>query len=482
MNTTSVLTRLRRGGLLAAALCLLVPETALVAADSASWPLVRSKMRPEAEWRLRPTREPASLPGLLPAAPVQTSRWGGWKDLRIDEGNGYFRVGRSESGRWWLIDPDGYAFIHVGLASVYQGLNDVAMSTTRSKFADTAAWAESALTLLRENGFNGMGGWTERDAFHDRPDALPYTVSVSFLSTFGRQLGITHINPGQTGYINEVPPVFHPDFPAWCDAYAAQVVRPVANDRFLIGFFTDNEIPFRRESLDRSLDLPLDRPEVAPMREHAIAWLTARRGGPGADLSAPPTEEEQIAFLGELTERYHALVGAALRREAPNRLFLGTRLHGRSLRFPEVLSAAGRHVDVLSVNYYHAWAPAPDRMDLWIQESGRPVMITEFYAKGMDTGMENRNGAGWIVPDQDARGRFYQHFTLGLLEHGTVVGWHWFKYRDNEPFDTTVQEGNRDTNKGVIAWDYSPYEDLLSRMRDLHAIVYPVTRYFDSRR
>jgi hypothetical protein len=39
-------------------------------------------------------------------------------------------------------------------------------------------------------------------------------------------------------------------------------------------------------------------------------------------------------------------------------------------------------------------------------------MITEFYAKGEDSGMGNTGGAGWLVKTQKDRGTFYQNFIL----------------------------------------------------------------------
>ena len=48
----------------------------------------------------------------------------------------------------------------------------------------------------------------------------------------------------------------------------------------------------------------------------------------------------------------------------------------------------------------------------------KPFIVTEWYAKGMDSGMANTTGAGFVVKTQADRGRFYQNFTLGLLESG----------------------------------------------------------------
>ena len=108
-------------------------------------------------------------------------------------------------------------------------------------------------------------------------------------------------------------------------------------------------------------------------------------------------------------------------------------------------------------------------------------MITEFYAKGQDSGLPNNTGAGWLVPTQRDRGRFYQHFTLGLLESKSCVGWHWFKYRDNSPEDLSTDPSNRDSNKGIVDYQYKPYLPLLEDMRELNSEVYALIDYFDSR-
>jgi hypothetical protein len=109
-------------------------------------------------------------------------------------------------------------------------------------------------------------------------------------------------------------------------------------------------------------------------------------------------------------------------------------------------------------------------------------MITEWYVKGADTALKNTTGAGWIVPTQRDRGLFYQHYVLGLLESGTVVGWHWFKYMDNDPEDLSTDPSNRDSNKGIVTIKYEPYAPLLDLMRELNRNVYALADWFDSRR
>jgi hypothetical protein len=155
-------------------------------------------------------------------------------------------------------------------------------------------------------------------------------------------------------------------------------------------------------------------------------------------------------------------------------------LHGRALRLPHIFKVAGKYLDVIAVNYYGAWGPDPNRMAMWSRESGKPFIITEFYAKGHDSGLANNSGAGWLVPTQKDRGRFYQHFTLGLLESKNCLGWHWFKYRDNNPEDLSTDPSNRDSNKGIINYKYKPYITLLEDMKKLNNEVYALIDYFDS--
>lgn len=460
-----------------AALC------ATAAAPAAEISRVAAKAKPsDAQWRQMPTRTLGSLAGFRPEPDVPVNRWGGWAAERR-AGPGFFRVHREPDGRWWLLDPDGCLFLHVGVAGVYRGLESAALKTTRERFADGPAWADFTLGLLREHRFNGLGGWTEAGAVRGNAAPLPYTVSVDFCGDFGRRLGITRVDPGNTGYLNDVPPVLHPDFATWCESYAREKAAPLRGDRMLLGFFSDNELPLRREMLDGALALPVDHPAGGPVRAAAEAWLRARRGAAEAGTKpAATTAEERAAFLGHVCEVYYSTVAAALRRHAGPHLYLGSRVHGRATRFPEVFRAAGPHVDVVSVNLYHAWSADAERLAMWTRESGRPAMITEFYAKGEDTGMENESGAGWLVRTQRDRGLFYQNFVLGLIESGSVVGWHWFKYRDNEPWATETDPSNRNSNKGVVSWDYRPFAGLLGPMRELNVQVYPLTRYFGSRR
>ena len=82
----------------------------------------------------------------------------------------------------------------------------------------------------------------------------------------------------------------------------------------------------------------------------------------------------------------------------------------------------------------------------------------------MDSGIDNTSGAGWVVRTQAERGAFYQNFTLALLKSKTCGEWHWFKYLDNDPANTTTDASNRDSNKGILNAQYPPYTPLLEAL------------------
>ena len=78
-------------------------------------------------------------------------------------------------------------------------------------------------------------------------------------------------------------------------------------------------------------------------------------------------------------------------------------------------------------------------------------------------------GAGWRVDSQESRGAFHHNFVTSMVNSGNTVGWHWFKYQDDEK-----------GNKGVLSADGVLFSDLLETMRDLNTSIYPYISYVDS--
>jgi hypothetical protein len=68
-----------------------------------------------------------------------------------------------------------------------------------------------------------------------------------------------------------------------------------------------------------------------------------------------------------------------------------------------------------------------------------------------------------------------------MLKSKTCVGWHFFKYQDNDPEATGVDPSNTDANKGLVNNQYVPYLPLGVEMKTLNQSVYQMQDYFDQR-
>src|SRR5690606_19133585 len=185
------------------------------------------------------------------------------------------------------------------------------------------------------------------------------------------------------------------------------------------------------------------------------------------------------AFMAYVGERYFDIVGKAIRKYDPNHLFIGSRFYGQEKHHEQFMKAVGKHLDIISCNYYDRWTPVKKEMDVWAAWTGKPFIITEYYTKGEDSGMPNQSGAGWIVKTQRDRGLFYQNYNLALLESGNCVGWHYFKYQDNDPTAKGVDPSNIDANKGIVNNYYEVWDDAVKKMKELNIQVYDLIEYFD---
>jgi len=449
--------------------------TVVLAAAEAPAPLMVSaaRMKPDDPWLEYPTRDLGRLTGYVTHHDGELSIYGGLKS-RTRPATGFFRTEKIDA-RWWLIDPEGHPFINVGVVDVHIQPGSAAVNENlRARFGTTAAWAAATTEFLRAHGFNGTGAWSDDAVLRAVPRPVAYTRIWNFMSAYGQRRGGTYQQPGHTGYPKDCIFVFDPEFEPFCDDYAKQL-ESTKDDPWLLGHFSDNELPFYRRSLDNFLSLPAGDAGRKAAENWLAEWRTAH------PETKTITDEMRQAFLGFVTERYLRITTTAIRKHDPHHLCLGPRFTGQALESSALFAACARYLDVIAVNYYHAWTPDPALMKRWTEASERPFLVTEWYAKAMDSGYANTTGAGFLVKTQRDRALYYQNFTLGLLKSGACVGWHWFKYMDNDPADLTVDPSNRDSNKGIVTLKFEPYAPLVDGMTELNQQVYSLVEFFDQR-
>lgn len=432
------------------------------------------KSRPNAtsnNWKTYTAKTVDRLPDFDPAKypEVSLGQYGGWTSSRY-AATGFFRAEKLSVGaksRWFLIDPEGYPYIHRGIAVFNPGGSDRQKAALQSKFGSSSVWAQKETETIRKYGFNGVGAWSNTAEVRKLNNPPAYCIILSpmaALRTVMKAAGDDFSHAGWQGYEYDIAPVWDERFDACLDAEMQKAIT-YRNDKFLIGYFADNELPWPNDALDRCLT-KYAAPNVCYTT--AKQWLDTRKGK-NATI-ADVTDDDRKSFTGYYFECYIKKVAEALRKYDPNHLFLGSKFNqeDEELINSEILKVAGKYTDVISIDHYRSWEPDNTMMANWEAWSGKPFMIVEFYVKGEDSGLPNNTGAGWNVSTQAERGYFYQNFTLKLINSVGCVGWHWFTYQDNDPQNLNTDPSNRDSNKGVVTWDFQPYTPLLDNMKQLN--------------
>ena len=403
---------------------------------------------------------------------VELSPYGGRMDLDQQEAIGFLYVKRiggqeqeqdgqeqSQPQRWSFVDPDGYLFLSCGVNSVKidDDKEAIRLESFETEFDNNhTKWARRTYKkLVCKWGFNTLGCWSDYKAFIDAGTRVPYCPRWSFLRWYARKRphGRVIIKP----YQHPVP-VFDPEFESFCDNHAKALLL-TRDDPWLLGHFSDNELPLRsRDLLQRYLSQPVSDPGYLA----ASKWLEDR-GKTRHDI----TESDNQEFCTLVIDRYFRIVSTAIRKYDPNHLFLGSRFNASSITQDFSYTGCGPWVDVVSINYYKRFTPEQELLTHWSKLADRPILITEFYAKGEDApGCDNEVGAGFTVPSQKERGIFYEHYTMGLLQNPNIVGWHWFRYADEDQ-----------SNMGICGLNFEPYRPLVRSMQRINTNLYPLSDF-----
>lgn len=428
-------------------------------------------------WKTYTAKTIDKLPGFKIKPDPNLNSYGSWM-VNPTTATGFFRV-EKKADRWWIVDPQGYQFIHKGVAVYRPGNSSGQKAALTNKYGTPEKWVSQESDMLKGFGFNGTGAWSNVDLMRQTENPLVYTVIVSPMGSYKsehiKKFGGKYKVTGWQGYRFDLAMVFDPEFDAHIEK-TISTISEYANDKYLLGYFTDNELPWKNDALDRHLNF-LAKDEAGYIA--AKKWLDERKGKNAS--FADVTDEDRLAFTGFYFETYIKKVAAAVHKYDPNHLYLGCRFNQESeeLQNPEIFKVAGKYMDVISINHYRKWEPVQSIMANWATWSGKPFIITEWYTKGEDSGLPNKSGAGWNVPSQMERGYFYQNFTIELLKSKSCVGWHWFTYQDNDPLDLNTDPSNRDSNKGIVNSLFVPYSPLLENMKTLNTHVYELIKYLD---
>lgn len=427
-----------------------------------------------------PTRVLESLPGYkITAAEPKISEYGGRLDRQTDA-TGFYYV-KQVDGRWWIVDPEGYLMFNVAVVSVVPGDSPNELIGMDEKYGGISGWPEATTDILKNKlYFNGVGAWSLTGMLKNVESPLAMTEIVYFLKTYMSRLGLEYSPGGNTSFDAGAFNVFDPDFVDFCDEFAAENMPRFKDNPYFLGWMSDNELPGGTHMLDTALSLDPSNPKNVYTYTAAWEFLKQYTGKERPNFK-DITDVMREDYEDFVYDRYFSVIKAAIKKYDPNHLYLGCRFTSDGYMSRGTMTAAGRHCDIITMNYYHAWTPDSYLMSDWYEWSGKPFIVTEWYAMAYDSGLPCNSGAGFRVYTQKDRGKFYQNFALKMMETKHCVGVHWFKYLDNDPDATWRDNSNIDGNKGIFSISFDLWTELTDEMAELNRQIYPVIDYFDNR-
>jgi len=344
-----------------------------------------------------------------PASSTDRDPYVGWNNLRF-ESTGFFYVCQRD-GIWWLVTPGGSAFLSKGVNNVSFRADHAPklgyspyQRAVENKYGSQDTWADAVVNRLRGWGFNTLGSWSSPSTFNRK---MPYTVNLDLATRVG-----SNWLKGAVGDF------FSDDFEEKMEATCRQLCGPRAGDPWLLGYFTDNELRWGADWRGKLslLQEYLRFPEGVAGRKEALEFLKQRYTNVAAlnrawgtnitswdqlsgheQTNADAVREDKAAWQEVVARRYFATCNKAIHKADPNHLILGCRFAGQAPA--PVLLGLKDYVDVVSFNNYGQTAPVEALGEIH-RLTGRPVMLTEFSFKAMDSGLPNTKGAGRPVATQ----------------------------------------------------------------------------------
>jgi hypothetical protein len=472
------------------------------------WP---GKIKSEADFADRKKDEKADLAAHPRFA--DRDKYSGWKDGPKLKATGFFRTEKVD-GKWWLVDPEGHLFWSNGITCV-RAHDAVTPVTGREKwFADLPKpdaplakfygkgyWGPhtenegktcqdfdfSGANLLRKYGPNWESGyrqlacqrllsWGITTIANWSDSEICLLNKIPFTPTFsmnGRALKVTD------GWWSRFSDVFDPGFG---DEVGDSVKKnPLFNDPWCIGIFVNNELSWGTDGISlavATLRAPADQPaklaflddlkkKYSTIDKLNEAWGTQHASWDALLQSTTPPDKMKAkadleAFYTRTAERYFEVCRDAVRRVAPNHLYLGCRFASFGQN-DLAIRAAAKYCDVISFNVYKHTSEfrLPEGVD-------KPVVFGEFHFGALDRGMFHTGLAG--AANQQERANKYKAYVESAIDNPNIVGVHWFQYMDQA---TTGRGDGENYQIGFVDSCDTPNPEIIQAAREVGKELYP---------
>jgi len=388
-------------------------------------------------------------------------RYGAWKGKKFNA-TGFFRLEKED--RWWLVSPEGNAFLSFGINHLHSDLwqQDFNRQTWQkelgvrdlkeySKFAPALrSWF---LKTCEEWGFNTAGVHTSLNVLNQPTPEIAYMRPIRFVD-------IPH-------WKKEVPDesfldVFSDEFANHCDRLAKEAAAP--DDPFLLGY-TMTDCPLFTEEDCRT------RPDVigGARRESRVGWprrlrnFGASEAGKAAyvdtmrdlyrgkisefnstygttfesfdalsnaenwrkdtDLSNANETRDNIVFLKRVVQKYYETARDAIRRYDTNHMFFGDKLNANTDTVDTVLPITSQYTDAVFYQMYGRYEVQQPGLDRWAKRTDQPFINGDSAFTMITPTMPRPYGP--VADSLQQRADWTAEFFLRAFARPDFIGWHY---------------------------------------------------------
>lgn len=435
--------------------------------------------------------------------PSEWGRYGGWKEKHF-EATGFFRT-QHDGKRWWLVDPEGYAFLSVGVDCIgtssggpvtgiedlfewLPGKDDPDFAEAFRERGDSKSvdfyvanliriygkdwknqWNKVTADLMRNLRVNTVGNWSDID--FSRKSRIPYVLPLhSFPST-------------DVALYRDFPDVFSSEYQENAKEFATQL-EEFKDDPYLVGYFLRNEPQWAFGYHNLAYEMFATSQQSAT-KDEFTNWLKDRYKD---DIKAVnekwklqlkdfaslkesifkeyPSETAKVdfhEFSAVMVKKYVDVPCDEVEKVDNNHLNLGMRYAWIS---SDLLYKAGERFDVFSINGYGLTPPATAEI---AERSGKPVMIGEFHHGAVDRALPATGIIG--VMSQQERADAYRNYIEQGFARPELVGMHYFQWVDQA---YTGRFDGENYNIGVVTTANIPYPELTEGMIRTNERIYDV--------
>ncbi len=431
------------------------------------------------------------------------SRYGGWMGKRF-KATGFFRTWHDGS-RWWLVDPEGYAFLSVGIdcmrstsSGPVNGIEDLfewLPEKNDPRFAESvsgngsiknvdfyksnlirvfddnwkARWSKMTADMLRNLNVNTVGNWSEIN--FARENKLAYVLPLSRF-------------PGtKTMIYRDFPDVFSDEYKINSVEFAKQL-NDYKDDPYLVGYFLRNEPQWAFGYHNLAFEM-FATSQGSATKDEFLKWIASRYNNDielfnklwnlsvgnfnelkkltFKDYPSVEADSDFYAFTTVMVRRYVDIPCDEVARVDSNHLNLGMRYAWIS---SDLLYKAGERFDVFSINGYGYNPPPTEEI---ARRSNKPVMIGEFHHGAVDRALPATGITGVI--SQEERAAAYRNYVEQGFARPELIGMHYFQWVD-QPYYGRFDGENY--NIGVVTIQNLPYPELTEAMRLTNKRIYRV--------